>query len=92
MGPAMLRTAGIVRTLTDLGHDVVDRGDVAPDDLGEAVAAGRKARHPASISAWARALARETYAVLRDGADADRDRRRPQAGDGLDQRRGALRR
>jgi arginase len=67
MGPAMLRTAGIVRTLTDLGHDVVDRGDVAPDDLGEAASLEGKARHPAVVSAWTRALARETYAVLGDG-------------------------
>ena len=29
MGPAMLRTAGIVRTLGELGHDVVDLGDLA---------------------------------------------------------------
>ena len=45
MGPAMLRTAGIVRTLTDLGHDVVDLGDVVPDDLGEAEPPEGKARH-----------------------------------------------
>ncbi|MGA8713051.1 MAG: hypothetical protein WB647_08535, partial [Roseiarcus sp.] len=35
MGPAMLRTAGIVSMLKDLGHDVVDRGDVAPAEIGE---------------------------------------------------------
>ena len=29
MGPAMLRTAGIVRALRDLGCDVEDRGDLA---------------------------------------------------------------
>ena len=28
MGPAMLRTAGIVRSLRELGHDVEDRGDL----------------------------------------------------------------
>jgi arginase len=67
MGPAMLRTAGIVSTLKDLGHDVVDRGDVAPDEIGEGAPPEGKARHPALVSAWARALARETYAVLREG-------------------------
>jgi len=67
MGPAMLRTAGMVRTLADLGHDVVDLGDVVPDDLGEAEPPEGKARHPAVISAWVRALARETYAVLSEG-------------------------
>ena len=30
MGPAMLRTAGVVKPLRDLGHDVDDRGDLAP--------------------------------------------------------------
>lgn len=34
MGPAALRTAGLVRTLRDLGHAVDDRGDAVPD--GEA--------------------------------------------------------
>ena len=68
MGPAMLRTAGIVRTLAELGHDVVDLGDLAP---------GQPARHPrapegkarsfAEIAAWARDLARETHAILREG-------------------------
>ncbi len=29
MGPAMLRTAGIARALSELGHDVVDLGDIA---------------------------------------------------------------
>ncbi len=67
MGPAMLRTAGIVSTLKDLGHDVLDRGDVVPDEIGEGVPPEGKARHPALISAWARALARETYAILREG-------------------------
>jgi arginase len=67
MGPAMLRTAGIVRTLTELGHDVVDRGDVAPGKLVDAAPPEGKARHPAEVSAWARALARETYAVMREG-------------------------
>ena len=30
MGPAMLRTADIAKSLRDLGHDVEDRGDLAP--------------------------------------------------------------
>jgi arginase len=67
MGPAMLRTAGIVRTLKELGHDVVDRGDVAPGKLVDAAPPEGKARHPAEVSAWARAQARETCAVMREG-------------------------
>jgi arginase len=68
MGPAMLRTAGIVRTLKDLGHDVVDRGDLA---LGHPLSQPRppdgKARHFAEVAAWARLLARESYAVMGEG-------------------------
>jgi arginase len=67
MGPAMLRTAGILTALKDLGHDVVDRGDVVPGDLPKAAPPEGKARHSAEISAWTRALARETHAVLREG-------------------------
>jgi arginase len=68
MGPAMLRTAGIVQTLKDLGQDVVDRGDLS---LAHPLVHPRppegRARHFAEISAWARLLARETYAVMREG-------------------------
>jgi arginase len=68
MGPAMLRTAGIVPTLRDLGHDVEDRGDLAsPSPPAHAIAPEGKARHFAEVAAWARALASETYAVARSG-------------------------
>ena len=68
MGPAMLRTAGIVETLRDLGHGLEDRGDLAaPPPLDAAVPPEGKARQFADVSAWARALARETYAVARSG-------------------------
>jgi arginase len=68
MGPAMLRTAGVVRALSELGHDVVDLGDLA---LGHPLAHPRqpegRARHFAEIAAWTRDLSRETYAILREG-------------------------
>jgi arginase len=68
MGPAMLRTAGIVKSLRDLGHDVEDRGDVVlPAALVQAVAPEGKANRFAQVSAWARLLARETYALMRAG-------------------------
>ena len=68
MGPAMLRTAGIVTTLSDLGHDVEDRGDLAlPPSLADAAAPEGKARRFAEVAAWSRLLARETYAVARSG-------------------------
>ena len=68
MGPAMLRTAGIVETLRDLGHDVEDRGDLPnPHALTHLGAPEGKARHFARVAAWARLLARETLAVARAG-------------------------
>ncbi len=68
MGPAMLRTADIVKSLRDLGHDVEDRGDLAPPPpLVHLAAPEGKAHRFADVAAWARLLARETYAVARSG-------------------------
>jgi arginase len=68
MGPAMLRTAGIVKTLRDLGHDVEDRGDLGPPpSLAHAAAPEGNAHRFAEVAAWARLLARETHAVARSG-------------------------
>ena len=68
MGPAMLRTAGIVKSLRDLGLDVEDRGDLElPHAPVEAPAPEGRAHRFADVSAWARLLARETYAAARSG-------------------------
>jgi arginase len=68
MGPAMLRTAGIVETLRNLGHDVEDRGDLAhPHPLLHVPAPEGSAHRFAEVVAWARLLARETYAAARTG-------------------------
>ncbi|HEV7478715.1 MAG TPA: arginase [Roseiarcus sp.] len=68
MGPAMLRTAGIVTTLMELGHDVEDRGDLAlPPSLAPATAPEGKAHRFDEVAGWTRLLARETYAIARSG-------------------------
>jgi arginase len=68
MGPAMLRTAGIVKTLRELGCDVEDRGDLPhPHPLVHPLSPEGKFHRFAHVSAWARLLARETYAVMRAG-------------------------
>jgi arginase len=68
MGPAMLRTAGIIKTLRDLGHDVEDRGDLGPPSpLAHATAPEGKAYRFAEVAGWARLLARETHAVAGSG-------------------------
>lgn len=61
MGPAALRTAGLVRALADLGHAVSDRGDVVPEPCDEA-------RGLPAVAAWTRALARAVEAALDAGA------------------------
>jgi len=68
MGPAMLRTAGIVKALRDLGCDVEDKGDlVSPHPLIHGPAPEGRADRFAHVAAWARLLARETYATLGSG-------------------------
>ena len=61
MGPAALRTAGLVRALSDLGHTVIDHGDVVPD--GPAGVGGLDA-----VAAWTRALSRVVEDALAEGA------------------------
>ena len=64
----MLRAAGIVKSLRDIGYDVQDRGDLPPPaSLVHAAAPEGKAHRFADVAAWARLLARETYAVARAG-------------------------
>jgi arginase len=60
MGPAALRTAGLVRVLRDLGHAVEDLGDAVPDGPAEG-------RGLPAVAAWTRALARQVEAALGDG-------------------------
>ena len=70
MGPAALRTAGLVENLRDLGHEVVDHGDVGPPRplaLDPAIPSD-KARNLAHIAAWSRLLSERTYAIVQSGA------------------------
>lgn len=61
MGPAALRTAGLVRALGELGHSVTDRGDVAPE--GPAGMRGLD-----GVAAWTRALSRVVEGALDAGS------------------------
>lgn len=59
MGPQALRTAGLVRVLTDLGHRVTDRGtlfEVAPVPVAMDPVHARRCNHLAEIAGWTRAL------------------------------------
>jgi arginase len=68
MGPAALRTAGLIRTLRDLGHEVDDRGDLRlPEGTPEPVSIAGSLRNLANVACWSRLLCRETYTAVKSG-------------------------
>jgi arginase len=69
MGPAALRTAGLVQVLRDLGYEIVDRGDLSlPEGLPAApLSIADSVRNPTRVAGWARLLCRETYAAIKSG-------------------------
>jgi arginase len=69
MGPAALRTAGLLTLLDGLGFEVTDHGDVCIDEMPElADAVPDNARHYREIQRWTRALTRRAYELARSGA------------------------
>jgi arginase len=69
MGPAALRTAGLLTLLEGLGLDVTDHGDVSAGDIADlADRPPENARHYREIQRWTRALSRRGYEVARSGA------------------------
>jgi arginase len=69
MGPAALRTAGLIRTLEELGHPVEDHGDLRlPRVLPIVLPVEGLAHHIEKIAAWSRMLCVETYEAMKSGA------------------------
>jgi arginase len=69
MGPAALRTAGLLAVLESLGFEVTDHGDIRIDDVADlADAPPDRANHYRDIQRWTRALSRRAYEVARSGA------------------------
>jgi arginase len=69
MGPAALRTAGLVTVLDSLGFEVTDHGDVSVADVADlADAPPARANHYRDIQRWTRALSMKGYALARSGA------------------------
>ena len=68
MGPAALRTAGLVESLESLGHTVARDHDVVPEQVEIADAAHAPAHHLSEVAGWTRAIRRAFHAAL----DADR--------------------
>jgi arginase len=69
MGPAALRTAGLLTLLDSLGLNVTDCGDLVVDGFAElADVSPENARHYREIQRWVRALSRRSYELARSGA------------------------
>jgi arginase len=69
MGPAALRTAGLLNLLGGLGYEVDDHGDLSISNVPElADAPPDKARHYREIQRWTRALSAQGYELARSGA------------------------
>ncbi|MGK9231137.1 arginase [Inquilinus limosus] len=67
MGPAGLRTAGLLPSLQGLGFEVEDLGDLAPARPLPAVAETLQMRHLPEIAGWARVLSDKAHALMRQG-------------------------
>jgi arginase len=69
MGPAALRTAGLLTLLESLGFAVTDHGDLSAADIADlADHPPDNANHYREIQRWTRALSRRGYEVARSGA------------------------
>ena len=66
MGPAALRTAGLVSVLTGLGFHVEDHGDISIVNT-PASDSPANAKNYAEIQAWSRALSVSAYELARSG-------------------------
>ncbi|WP_281969083.1 arginase [Roseovarius nanhaiticus] len=67
MGPDAYRTAGIGAALADLGHQVVDIGNVAPDAADMHADLPNHIHQPAEMIGWTSALARAAEEALPRG-------------------------
>jgi len=69
MGPAALRTAGLLTLLDGLGFEVIDHGDLSIAGMTEPVdPAPARTNHYREIQRWTRALSRSGYELARSGA------------------------
>jgi arginase len=68
MGPAALRTAGLVGVLEGLGYQVEDHGDIATRDLQPTSdIPPPNAKHYTEIQAWSRVLSARAFELARSG-------------------------
>ncbi|MBJ3777307.1 arginase [Acuticoccus mangrovi] len=67
MGPAALRTAGIVEMLGELGHQVAEDRDIIPDIVGIDDGPYAPAHHVGEMAGWTRAIRRAVADALGAG-------------------------
>jgi arginase len=67
MGPSALRTAGLVGALRELGHDVVDLGNLQPEDRSAPAHPNTALRNLSEVSGWIAAIADVAYRESADG-------------------------
>lgn len=67
MGPSAIRIAGLEQRLTELGHTVVDEGDLAIHNMEELKVGDVRARYLAEIARANRMLAERVRRVIRRG-------------------------
>src|ERR1700759_3913233 len=69
MGPAALRTAGLLTALRSLGFEVTDHGDVSVAGMADLADPLPESANPyREIQRWARALSKKGYEFARSGA------------------------
>jgi arginase len=69
LGPAAARLAGLADTLAGLGHQVIDRGDIAPapSHFRSSRDISHLGNHAEAVSRWVEAIHDETLAALAEG-------------------------
>ena len=69
MGPAALRTAGLLTVLESLGFVLTDHGDLSINSMADLTdVPPEKANHYREIQRWTRILSRRGYEIARTGA------------------------
>lgn len=67
MGPSALRTAGLAGALRDLGHEVVDIGNLGPRPVQVPVHSNTSLKNLEAISGWVSELAETAYRESAEG-------------------------
>ena len=66
MGPSAYRAAGIVQALEDLGHKVIDHGNLTPPTPGDLVHTNTALKGLAEVAAWTQVIADAAYDAAAD--------------------------